>query len=234
MNFEWTIKIGDILTSVTILVSVVALLVSWAKDQALRQKVQADKVRRAAATTLVKLERWQVISLSFYQKLQVVFVETSERFAKEPNVESTRDYLWKNIWATHAAILSHRLDEDIENAYVDLYGYHPAIRQLFLSTMDKLNAVEEDVFLAFLEATQKDVREFESRKRKYTTASMGNALRKSARRCHCQQQEQIQKILKPTTKFLANLVAMSDSSILKHRVFDPPPCVRVDVASNEN
>ena len=33
MKVDWSIKIGDLLTMATIIVSVVALLISWSKDR---------------------------------------------------------------------------------------------------------------------------------------------------------------------------------------------------------
>jgi len=74
MNIEWTVKFGHILTSVTILVSVIALLFSWSKDQVARETEMADKVRYAASVALTKLDRWQLLNLSLYQNLQSVFV----------------------------------------------------------------------------------------------------------------------------------------------------------------
>jgi hypothetical protein len=53
------ITIGDILTFLSIIVSVVALLSVWFKEMQIRKKEKANKVRTAAAKTLAKLERWK-------------------------------------------------------------------------------------------------------------------------------------------------------------------------------
>jgi hypothetical protein len=78
MTVDRTIKISDLLTSLTILVSVITLTVSWSKDRLTREKEQADRVRSAAAKTLTQLDRWQALQLSIFRELQPVFVETSE------------------------------------------------------------------------------------------------------------------------------------------------------------
>lgn len=82
LQFDRTIKAGDILSSLTVLLSVVALVLSLSKDRAVRVTDQANKVRTAAASVIVKLDRWQAVQLSMYQDLQPVFVELSEDLAK--------------------------------------------------------------------------------------------------------------------------------------------------------
>jgi hypothetical protein len=67
MKFDWQIKIGDLLTSLTVLISVTALLISWSKDRMAREAEQADKVRGAAAIALTKLDRWQHINEAFFK-----------------------------------------------------------------------------------------------------------------------------------------------------------------------
>src|SRR5438876_1156154 len=121
LTLDKTIKASDLLTSVTIIVSVVALVITWTKDRDVRVREQADRVRTAAAKTLAKLERWQILQLSLYDQLQPVFVETSEMLEKEFNVIGTRDYLWKQINAQHTSISAKVLEEGFETAYVDLF-----------------------------------------------------------------------------------------------------------------
>jgi hypothetical protein len=127
-----TIKASDLLTSVTIIVSVVALVITWTKDRDVRVREQADRVRAAAAKTLAKLERWQTLQLSLYDQLQPVFVETSEMLGKEFNVIGTRDYLWKQLNAEHTRISAKVLEEGFETAYVDLFAYYPPSDKRFL------------------------------------------------------------------------------------------------------
>ena len=135
MKIEWTIKASDLLTSLTIVVSVVALLVSWTKDQDVRTREQADKVRTAAAKTIAKLERWEAIQLSLYSELQPIYVEVSEGLAKQFDVVTSRDLLWKRINTLRVKIAARVLDEAVETAYVDLFAYHPSIRGTFQGVM---------------------------------------------------------------------------------------------------
>ena len=116
LRFDNTIKAGDILTSVTVLLAVITLVVSLAKDRATRVTDQANKVRSAAATTLVKLDRWQALQLSLYQELQPNFVELSEDLARQYDVVVVRDRFWKQVGQGRAKLAKQILDEQLGNS----------------------------------------------------------------------------------------------------------------------
>jgi hypothetical protein len=69
MHVEWSVKFGDVLASLTIVVSVVALLISWSKDRAVEERAQADRIRSAVAKGVAKLDRWQALHESLFQEL---------------------------------------------------------------------------------------------------------------------------------------------------------------------
>src|SRR5215831_16421217 len=96
-RLERTVKIGDLLTSLSILISLAAVLVTWSRDATLRQRQQADEIRKAAATTLAKLERWQELSSAIFQESQPVFVTVSQNLGKNHDAASARDYLWREL-----------------------------------------------------------------------------------------------------------------------------------------
>jgi hypothetical protein len=57
--FSWEIKIGDLLTVTTILISLISVLISWNVDRKIGLTKDANAVRDAAANTLGDLERWR-------------------------------------------------------------------------------------------------------------------------------------------------------------------------------
>src|SRR5205809_6148245 len=95
------IKIGDVLTALSILLSLIALLSALAQERALRRRDQADKIRNAAAKTLTKLERWQELNNWFFHYIEPIFVNVSEKLANEQDIVAARDFLWKELSAAH-------------------------------------------------------------------------------------------------------------------------------------
>lgn len=214
LSLDRTIKASDILTSLTIFLSVVALLVSWTKDRDVRTREQADRVRTAAAKTIAKLERWEAIQLSLYSELQPTYVEVSEAMAKQFDVVQSRDLLWKRINALRVKIASRVLDEGVETAYVDLLAYHPPIRQSFLKVMADLRAAEDGASRQLLATTEIAILSFEGKRVGYQTAQLGNALRAAARAVEVDFREKTRSRLEGIQNYLYHLLSLSDEQLL--------------------
>lgn len=215
MTFEWTVKFGDILTSVTILVSVSALVFSWSKDRLTRETEQADRVREAAATALTQLDRWQLLNESLYQDLQPTFVKTSEMLQEDFDLTKARDFLWKEINRNRTQIKEKTLNEKIFTSYVKLLPHFPETRGQYISTLDQLRALEEEISGQFLEATQLDVMSAQKKKMNYTTARLGNALRTTALKYKDKLLSQSEEIIRPVREFLFQVIATPDQKILQ-------------------
>lgn len=214
LTLDRTIKASDVLTSLTIILSVIALLYSWSKDQDSRTREQADRVRTAAAKTLAKLERWQGLQRSMYSELQPVYVETSEMLAKRFDVIAARDYLWKQINAQRVRIAARVLDEGIETAYVDLFAYYPSVRESFLSAVAKLKEGEETAASKLLRNTQTAVMSFNGKKVGYSTAMLGNALREAALPIEESFVRNSNQTLEPIRSQLYSLISRDDQTLL--------------------
>jgi hypothetical protein len=60
---------GDILTSMSILISVLGLGLTWLHDQSLKTQTYADEIRKSAAAVTGKLERWTQLSDLYFDDL---------------------------------------------------------------------------------------------------------------------------------------------------------------------
>lgn len=218
MRVDWSIKIGDLLTMATIIVSVTALLISWSKDRDSRLKEQADQVRVAVGTAVAKLDRIQALHLSAFQELQPAFVDTAEMLAKDFNVVAARDFLSKRINGQRTKIVEKALDEHIETAYIGLFSHYPAIRPLFLDTLRQLKAAEEEVLGAFLDATQREIMALRERKADYSSGELEHSLRGIAAEHRADLERRTASILEPVRAFLLQVVTKSDSEILTHGI----------------
>ena len=213
------ISIGDILTTASILVSLIALLYSWSKERNLRKKEQADKIRNAAARTLSKLERWQELTGWYFDYVQHIFVEVSDFLSNDYDVLAARDLLWKNLNSSRLLIKQKILDEEIETAYVELYGYIPAIYSLVLETIDALKSAEEKVFNNFVMKTQEDVMAYRQiDKGKYTSAMLGNDLRTTCYTFRTDLYERNNIVMQQVRGFLISVVMASDIDVLDKKI----------------
>ena len=211
---DWTIKVQDVLTTLTVAISVAALVLSWSKDRAAQKTERANRVRAAAAGILTKLDRWQALQLSLYQELQPTFVEASEQLQKQYNIVVVRDQVWKNINAQRTHIASKILEEHLETAYADVLSYFPSARAKFTETYEKLTAIEEANTMNFLAATEEDVFALDGKEKQYTTAMLGNALRKSATQYRSELRKQTQEVIQPMRDYLFDVISKTDDEIL--------------------
>ena len=167
-------------------------------------------MRKAAAETLAKLDRWEEISCSLDERAQPIYVETSEMLQENFDVYVARDYLWRKLNEIHNAILADIRKEGLENAYSSLYAYYPNMYDDFRSLLDELKEEEKKIFEIYIEETQKDVLKFKDLKESYTSANLGNDLRKSGCNYNKMLKMRLKALLEPIKKMLFNLVSQSD------------------------
>jgi len=214
MKFNKEIRLSDLLTLVTIIVSVVALTVTWSKDRVTRETEQSDKVRSAAALALTKLDRWQLLNLSVYQKLQPVFVETSELLLEDFDIYKTRDHLWKKINEERVGVANKVLDEQIMTSYFDLLAHFPETRSRFVELFKSLRAIEDSVSTSFLAESEGNVLSLTGHQDTYTSATLGNALRRTALKHKGRFQQESNESIEPVRQFLFGVISKSNQEIL--------------------
>ena len=148
------ITFGNILTSLTIIGSVIAALISWQKDRLLTQEKQANEIRAAASATLTKLDRWKAISLSTFDEVKPLFVDTKEDIGHHHDIEEAKHTLWKNILKAEIAENGSILDEDFASGYTGLSSYDPDARVSALNLLKRLNAEQTQAYHDLLTNTQ--------------------------------------------------------------------------------
>lgn len=212
------IAIGDLVTGASVTVSALALLVAWLRDQQLRRKEYADRIRHSAGTVASKLDRWQELSLCFFDEIQPLITESDLKLTTGQNAIATRDFLWHGLTSIHSETKKRRLDEQVEIAYVDLYGYDSRIQVLFTETVRRMKEVDTLLFQQLLHSTQRDVLSFESPAPNFLSAQLGNLLRstcaQAAKRC----EEHLCSVMSPFKTEILKLMHASDRSVVSKRV----------------
>src|SRR3954452_16766570 len=97
LSFNNEIKTSDLPTSFAILISASAFLYSWSSDRALQIRRQADVVRIACAVTVEKIDRWEELTLSTFDRVQKNIVEATEIAVIGDAASRVKalDFLWK-------------------------------------------------------------------------------------------------------------------------------------------
>jgi hypothetical protein len=235
-TFDSSIDVGNILTVVTILVSVSAVLLSLAKDRRTRERDLADRVRGAAARALAKLERWQELALAYYEDVLPAFVEASQFLGQDVDPTDTdnpdrdkkaaiaaRDALWPALESVRISSLQRIREEEIETAYVDLYAFNVSGYERFRSTLARLKDIDQRLYKSFKNETQEPIFAMGANRAKYTTANLGDALRRTAERFRNQLEAALASEIDPLRSFLASIMAMNDQRLLRSRASQEEP-----------
>lgn len=220
---DTTISLKEILTFLSIIISIVALLYSWRKDRQLKIKSKTDEIRSHASYTLEGIERWKEISNSIFYKCDVVFVETSELIKTSKSVpfeeiEKARDFLWKNLMRIIADNKDNIHKEKIKTAYFKLFTYFPEIEKVFQLTLSELESAEEKMIEEFVVVkTQNAIMNINDLiHQKYYSSDLGNELRNVRDKCSAQYFEKLEKNSVHIKMLLTDLMRRNDNDLMNH------------------
>jgi hypothetical protein len=219
LRLERKVSVGDLLTVCSILVSAILVVSAWTIDRNLRRKEQADKVRAAAAATLVKLDRLEELSLSIFSKVDPAFVNTKESLQKDSKTkleqDTARHELWKAILQAEVDVQQKILDDHVEGGYMGLYTYDPSAREEFDKVLTTLNNNQFHMYAALLTQTEKLVMDAVKGKR-FDPDELYDNLGIEAIGIKNDYWESVDNTLRPVRTALTELTHKSDEELLNN------------------
>src|SRR2546423_1600839 len=108
------------------------------KQRVVIEQQQANEIRAASAKTLAALERWRLISQSYFDEIQPLLWQTGAMAQHDTDESKARDFLYGKAHEYHARISQRLLDEKIETSYVEMYRFHPSIKPFIESVIRDL------------------------------------------------------------------------------------------------
>jgi len=140
------VKVGDLLTIVVILVSVYSIKAALQKDRDIKQKEKADKVRNAAAKTIANLIRWRELTLSIFQDIDDIFIQSIKGSKEVLDTNEFANLLLENLRNMKKATCKKRLEEDKGIKYTDIYDYDPLVGMFFNEILAYMTNNESTMF----------------------------------------------------------------------------------------
>lgn len=235
-TFDPTVKLGDLLTSLSVTIASLALMMTWLKDRRIRQKEYADRIRRAAADTVVALQRWKELAIRLYDDIQPLLTDSDMQLVQIQDYIKVRDSLWRGLVAARAEASRRILAEKIETAYIGLYGYHPEVQAAYDTVVSRLSAADSSAYHELLKGTQLDVVSFDKAAGPYKSAQLGNALRLTARRIELELRRMLDSAIEPFRLQMLRLIELPDADLVTKKVFvlqaasDSEPDPKAEVA----
>jgi|SRR5580698_1466804 hypothetical protein len=175
LTLDPTIKITDIITSLSVVCALCTLIYTWTKDRNLRSKEYADRIRAAAASTLARVDRCQSLLLSLGEAVQPAITEIDGLMVQHGDSVACRDKLWKVLYELHTAIAIKFSDEEIELAYAPLLAFRKDIYGLFKDALHSAKVADSIAFNFLQELLQVAVLRTDAKTAR--SAELGNILR---------------------------------------------------------
>jgi hypothetical protein len=218
MQLERKASVGDILTCISILGAAFAWSIATYHDRLERQRTDANKVRAAAASTLVKLDRYEEISLSTYDQCEPSFVDTKELLVKKFDVDEGNRFLWKAIAEVELAARQKLLDDHIELGYVDLYTYDPSAKDTFTQLFNDLDGIQDQAYGTYHKELQEYVLTYKGVK-VYQPGELYNGLEITAMQNEGAHRRVLEKRLAPVRCGLIRLIQEQNKPLLSNPRF---------------
>lgn len=220
--FTPKITVGNLMTILTVVISVVSLIRAWSKDRKHKQSESAGRIRQRAGLVIAKIERFRDISSSLFDELQVTITEADAKLARGTDVIETRDFFWKELWVLRRAVSRRIIDEQIQIAYADLYGYDHRVHKLYVGAIRRLETIDDLIFQMLLNETQSNILSLDRLSTEIETtfhsAQLGNLLRTICARIENVFRASMDKVVEAFRKEFARLLEATDLEIMKRRV----------------
>jgi len=228
IRFRAVLSIGDLLTACSIITALIAVLVAWSNDRGLRRHENADRIRHSAGTVIAKMERWKERSHSFYNDLLPLFADTAAGIMKHQQrtaANAVMYRMYREIVGAHALATSRIVDEQIEIAYVDLYGYDPKIKDLFAITICRLKQIDDSTLDNVYSWALKDLDDFLQHKSSTDInrdpKDVNNNLRLTCLKFDKDLQDGMEAVIKPVRDAVSGFIGLQDEDIISRKGYIP-------------
>lgn len=220
-NLSPSMDLSSILTIAPILISAAVFIYTLYKDRLLRRKEYADKIRTSAGTIIAKLERWETLSLRFFEDIEPILTKTDINLVKRNDFDKARYDLWMGLEKARSISSQRIVDEQVEMAYIDLYGYNPTIEDIFSRAVRELKIIDKNMYDDLRKLTQADIIQKENEYKnngQIVLGELGIDLRTTcgiqAERCKIA----MDKIIEPFRNELLKLIKASDEDVVRKDV----------------
>jgi len=170
------IDFGDLLTPLSILIALGAVLLTWQSDRDARQKQYADGIRHSCSAVSAKLDRWSTLADRYFDDIQPTLIATSKETSQSHDYKRARRILFLGLIEEESTASQRIVDEQLETSYLELYGYVPSLRPPFDKIKQDISAVERTSHDRLIEALQ-DKMKVQRLLSSSDSSKMGNVLR---------------------------------------------------------
>ena len=207
---------GELLTSLSILISLTALLINWNKDRQIEVKRQSAAIKELSIQAFSNVVFWKDLNLHFFDRADVTIKDAARLFALNKNNILTRDLFAKEINQIRNEIDYEILQKDLKTFHFKLLNYGLDPDSTFIRTITYINTILEINYKDYQQDTERIILSEEIPKTK-ETAILGDKLR-SINNVYRRKTKDLFKL--ESTKlqdYLHSIIIKTDQEIFYHK-----------------
>lgn len=207
-----TVKLPDIMTILSFLLAVVALVVSLKKDRDAESVGRLNEIRRILSMSLSDLKRLVEINGSIFIEVPPKIIQATEIWGRTGDVGSARDDIWKEVDLISLRSKNIIQNEKILLSYVQVYSINPLVAEEVRQAITELNNLETIIKNDIQIAVQTAIMRFDNLSNR-DTAKMGNSIRDNVGRLWVFFRSEMSKIVDPVEKKYIEYLAMNNAEL---------------------
>ncbi|HVS10546.1 MAG TPA: hypothetical protein VMS76_11795 [Planctomycetota bacterium] len=182
MKFVGEVTLGNVLTAASVLIALSGLLYSQWRDRAQDRALRAAEARAGAGQAIAEFRRLDNEVLLFFHNVEPAYVRVSEALGEHRDLARARDALWLAISEERAEMERRIADGARREGYAALALRHPRCHTAVEGQLKDASFQQRSaVFARLAEATQDEVLGMADEMAAYTSAELGNRLRRAHR-----------------------------------------------------
>jgi len=207
------IRTGEALSAVSVLLLLVGLLALWRYDHSLKEWQHADRIRHNAAALGAKVERWPDLEDRYFEDLEPLLVDVSEKVEQTHSTEPANRILYKGLADAKGRSSQRWLDEQWEQPVAKLIVDVPEMQPVLRQALGSVKYTEEKMYGDLSVSLQAALRD-ESVLKLKQSPEIGNVLRMKVAEKRSEFLPRVRDIAEPLRQELKTVLDMTDADLL--------------------
>jgi len=157
MRFKREISVGELLTAISIIISLIGVLYTWNKNQNIAISNEATRMRELSIQAFSNIQQWQDEEYLFFNQVDVLIKQVSRTYAESNDRILTRDMFWEGVIQLRNELDSKIISKDLKTFHFQLLNKGIDQDSVFITTVALLEKLVQFNFEAYLKETESTI-----------------------------------------------------------------------------
>lgn len=154
MKFKSEISVGELLTALSIIISLIGVLITWNKNQQIAISNEATRMRELSIQAFSNVQQWQEEEQLFFNQVDVLIKQVSRTYTETNDRILTRDMFWEGVTQLRNDLDTKIISKDLKTFHFQLLNKGIDQDSVFITTIALLEKLVQFNFEAYLKETE--------------------------------------------------------------------------------